>query len=548
MSSRPSRRRFLAELGRSGAVLAAGSWLPGFGFQAVRSGPARAVINQARYRADIDRRLLGAFLEHLGRAVYTGVYDPGSPLADASGFRKDVAGQIKEMGVPIIRYPGGNFVSGYNWLDGVGPKKQRPTVLERAWNSLETNQFGTNEFMDWCKLVGTDPLLGFNLGTGTPEMAVAYVEYCNVDKGTKWSDLRRSHGFEQPHNVRTWCLGNEMDGPWQMGHMPAREYGRKARDCAQQIRVIDDKLDLIACGSSNTIMPTYLVWDREVLEECYDMVDGISLHNYYGNTPSQTGNSAARYLAMNLDMERQIQEIAAVCDYVQGLKKSPKRLWLSFDEWNVWYRARSGEHVDGKRAFAPKLLEEVYNLEDALLVGGFLNTLLRQVERVKVGCLAQIVNVIAPLMTNETSVLRQTIFYPYAWALQHARGRVLDPIVESETYPITAQGLRPDFARNDEVPFIDVVVTLDPQSGNAAVLMLNRDLDGERELTLDWRDPTPTKVLACQTLTGTDLKAANTFAQPNLVAPQALDAPQPGAQMTFKLPPRSYTVAQLATR
>ena len=184
-----------------------------------------------------------------------------------------------------MRYPGGNFVSGYNWLDGVGPKKQRPTVLERAWNSLETNQFGTNEFIEWCKLVATEPLLAFNLGTGTPEMAVAYVEYCNVDKGTKWSELRRSHGYDAPHNVRYWCMGNEMDGPWQMGHMPAREYGRKARDTARQIRVIDRDLQLIACGSSNTIMPTYLVWDREVLEECYDQVDGISLHNYYGNTP-----------------------------------------------------------------------------------------------------------------------------------------------------------------------------------------------------------------------------------------------------------------------
>ena len=238
------------------------------------SGPARAVINQARYRSELDRRLLGAFLEHLGRAIYTGVYEPDSPLADKNGFRTDVIAQVKGLGVPIMRYPGGNFVSGYNWLDGVGPKDKRPTVLERAWNSLETNQFGTNDFIDWCKLVGTEPLLGMNYGTGTAEMAVAYVEYCNVDKGTKWSDLRRSHGYEQPHNVRYWCLGNEMDGPWQIGHMPAREYGRKARDTAQQMRVIDPGLKLIACGSSNRIMPTYLVWDREVLEECYDQVDG----------------------------------------------------------------------------------------------------------------------------------------------------------------------------------------------------------------------------------------------------------------------------------
>jgi alpha-N-arabinofuranosidase len=546
MSQSRGRRAFVAGLCRSGAAFAAGSCLGGIGYAEGR-GPARVVLQRGRARSDLDRRLLGAFLEHLGRAIYTGVFEPGSKLADASGFRKDVAAEVKGLAVPIMRYPGGNFVSGYNWLHGVGPRDKRPTVLERAWNSLETNQFGTNEFIEWCRLVGTEPLLGFNLGTGTPEQAVAYVEYCNVDKGTQWSDLRREHGYEAPHDVRYWCLGNEMDGPWQMGTMPAREYGRKARDCARQIRVLDPTTQLIACGSSNTILPTYLVWDREVLEECYDQVDGISLHNYYGNTPALTGNDSARYLAMNLDMERQIQEIAAVCDYVQGVKRSPKRLWLSFDEWNVWYRARGGRFANGQRKFAPPLLEEVYNLEDALLVGGFLNTLLRRSDRVRVGCLAQIVNVIAPLVTNETSVLRQSIYYPYAWALRYAHGRVLDLLVESETYPIKAEGLRPDFARDDQVPFVDVAATFDPQNGQLCLLMLNRDLQADRELVLDCRDFTPTRVLFCETLTGTDLKASNSFERPTLVAPRALEAPRPGAGMTFKLPARSYTVAHIAS-
>src|SRR5436190_3274315 len=546
MSHLTKRRDFLAGLGRSGAALAAGSWLGGRGYAQTR-GPGRVVLQAARHRADMDRRLLGAFLEHLGRAIYTGVYEPGSPLADADGFRKDVAAEIKGLAVPIMRYPGGNFVSGYNWLDGVGPKDKRPTVLERAWNSIETNQFGTDEFIQWCRLVGTEPLLGFNLGTGTPEQAVAYVEYCNVDKGTKWSDLRRQHGHEAPHDVRYWCLGNEMDGPWQMGHMTAREYGRKARDSARQIRVVDPTTRLIACGSSNTILPTYLVWDREVLEECYDQVDGISLHNYYGNTAALTNNDSSRYLAMNLDMERQIQEIGAVCDYVQGVLKSPRWLWLSFDEWNVWYRARGGRFSNGQRKAAPPLLEEVYNLEDALLVGGFLNTLLRRSHRVRVGCLAQIVNVIAPLVTNETSILRQSIYYPYAWALKYARGRVLDPLVESDTYPIRAGGLRPDFARDDQVPYLDVAATFDPRNGQLCLFMLNRDLESERELIVDCRDLTPTRVLAAETLTGADLKASNTFERPTLVAPRALEAPRPGTTMTFKLPARSYSVAQLAT-
>jgi alpha-L-arabinofuranosidase len=548
MNAPLNRRKFLGDLGKAGAALVATPWLRSIGYAAASGrAPARAILNQARYRSELDRRLLGSFLEHLGRAVYTGVYEPGSKLADQSGFRTDVVTELRQLAVPLMRYPGGNFVSGYNWLDGVGPKNQRPTVLERAWNSIETNQFGTNEFIAWCRLVGTEPLLGFNLGTGTPETAVAYVEYCNVDRGTKWSELRRAHGVDAPHGVRYWCMGNEMDGPWQMGHMTAAEYGRKARDAARQIRVLDPTLRLIACGSSNTILPTYLVWDREVLEECYDQVDGISLHNYYGNTPELTANSTPRFLAMNLDMERQIHEVGAVCDYVQGMTKSSKRLWLSFDEWNIWYRARSAPFRDGRRTFAPHLLEEVYNLEDALLTGGFINSLLRQSDRVRVGCLAQIINVIAPLVTNETSVLRQSIYYPYAWALRHAHGRVLDLQVESETYPITADGLRADFARNDQVPFLDVVATLNPQNGEACVFVLNRDLENERELVLDWRDPTPTRILGCETITGADLKAFNTFEQPTRVAPRALEAPAVGGKMTFKLPARSYSAIQFAT-
>jgi alpha-N-arabinofuranosidase len=244
MGSTLNRRRFLTELGRSGAFVAAGSWLSAIGYTQTTKAAARAVVNRGRYRSELDRRVLGAFLEHLGRSIYTGVYEPDSSLADKNGFRTDVIGQIKGLGVPIIRYPGGNFVSGYNWLDGVGPKDKRPTVLERAWNSIEPNQFGTNEFIDWCKLVGTEPLLGMNFGTGSAEMAMAYVEYCNVDKGTKWSELRRSHGYDAPHNVRVWCLGNEMDGPWQIGHMSAREYGQKARDVGREMREIDPELKL----------------------------------------------------------------------------------------------------------------------------------------------------------------------------------------------------------------------------------------------------------------------------------------------------------------
>jgi alpha-N-arabinofuranosidase len=347
------RRAFLASIAQAGAFAAGGSWLQAIGYMQAGRGVARAFLRRSPGRADFDRRVLGSSWSisaaPFTRACTSRRLPSPMPRAFAPTSR-----EVKELGVPIIRYPGGNFVSGHNWLDGVGPKAQRPIVLDRAWNSLETNQFGTNEFIEWCGEVGAEPLLGMNFGTGTVKMAVAYVEYCNLDRGTRWSELRRSHGYGKLHSVRYWCLGNEEDGPWQIGQLQAREYGRKTRDAAKQMRSIHRELRLIACGSSGTFMPTYLTWDREVLEECYDQVDGLSLHAYYGNTKAWSGNSTARYLAMNLDMDRHIHEIAAVCDYVQGLQRSSKRLWLSFDEWNGWCRARDGQATNGRRAASPR--------------------------------------------------------------------------------------------------------------------------------------------------------------------------------------------------
>lgn len=537
------RRRFLRQAVNAGLTWGLSSLFEG-NFLRGATAPstddtARIYLDSRRVTAPLDRNLFGSFLEHLGRAIYEGIYDRGSKLSDANGFRKDVVEQVRQMGVPIIRYPGGNFVSGYNWLDGVGPKENRPRVLDKAWNSINTNQFGTNEFMAWCKAVGAEPLMGLNLGTGTPEQAAALVEYCNVDQGTLWSDLRRKHGFGEPHRVKRWCLGNEMDGPWQIGHMTASEYGLKAQDAARQMRYVDPSLQLIACGSSGPFMPTYLEWDREVLEQCYDYVDGLSLHRYFTNTPQDTGGDSAKFLAMNLSMERQIEETLAVCDMVRGHKRSPKQLWLSFDEWNVWYRARSGDATNGHRQEAPHLLEEVYNLEDALLVGGLINSLLRHSDRVKVACLAQLINVIAPIMTNSSALLRQTIFYPYNWALQYARGSVLNLLVASPTYEVSSMG---------QVPCVDLAGTLNPQDGKVALFVLNRDLSKPHVVEISWQDHNPGQVLVSTVLTGADLKASNTFETPQKVVPQALAKPvTSNGRTTFEMPARSHAAIQWST-
>jgi alpha-N-arabinofuranosidase len=534
-----SRRRFLQQTAVTGLSWTAG---PLFGrllaaqAPATRDQTARIFLDSRRTISELDRNLFGSFLEHLGRAIYEGIYDPRSKFADDNGFRKDVADEIRRLGVPVIRYPGGNFVSGYNWLDGVGPKQGRPRVLDKAWNSINTNQFGTNEYISWCKSVGALPLMGLNLGTGTAEEAAALVEYCNIEGGTKWSDLRRKHGYTQPYNVKHWCLGNEMDGRWQIGHMTAAEYGMKAQDAARQMRYVDRSLSLIACGSSSPSMSTYLDWDREVLELCYDYVDGLSLHRYFANTPEETGRDSNKFVAMNLAMDRQIGESLAACDLVRGRLRSAKKLWLSFDEWNVWYRQRSGDAVDGHRQEAPHLLEEIYNLEDALLVGGLLITLLRNADRVKIACLAQLVNVIAPIMTNASGLFRQTIYYPYSWALQYGRGRVLNALVESPTYSVPQM---------DAVGYIDAAATMNPQDGKTTLFILNRDLSKARQIEVVWEDTQKSRVAVSQVLTGSDLKAVNGFDAPERVKPQAFDKPATTNSRTrFEVPARSFTMIQ----
>jgi alpha-N-arabinofuranosidase len=389
--------------------------------------------------------------------------------------------------------------------------------------------------MTWCKAVGTQPLMGLNLGTGTPEQAAALVEYCNVERGTKWSDLRRKHGIAAPYKVQNWCLGNEMDGPWQIGHVTATEYGLRAQDAARQMRYVDPSLKLIACGSSGPFMPTYLEWDREVLEQCYEYVDALSLHRYFTNTQEDTGGDSSKFLAMNLSMDQQIAETLAVCDLVKGHQRSTKKLWLSFDEWNVWYRARSGDAVNGHEQDAPHLLEEIYNLEDALLVGGLINTLLRNADRVKLACLAQLINVIAPIMTNSTGLFRQTIYYPYDWALQYARGSVLNLLVQSPTYEVKDMG---------QVPYLDAVGTL-ADDGKVSLFILNRDLAKPHILEFNWQDKAPGPVLNSFVLTGNDLKASNSFDAPQRVAPQTLEKPTTTAGRTkVEVPARSYTVIQ----
>jgi len=412
-------------------------------------------------------------VEHLGRAVYGGVYEPTHPTADEDGFRGDTAALVRELGVPVIRYPGGNFVSGYRWEDGTGDKAKRPRRMELAWQTIETNEVGVDEFQKWTRKVGAELMMAVNLGTRGPEEARDLVEYCNGTLDTHFAEMRRNNGFEEPFGVKLWCLGNEMDGEWQICHKDAREYARAAREAAKMMKWTDDSIELVACGSSHANMPTFGTWEETVLRECYDVVDYLSLHSYYGNPDNDT----AKFLACSLDMDAFIKQVAAICDRIQAELGQERKMMLSFDEWNVWFHSNEQDKEIPKWSIAPPQLEDVYNLEDALVVGCLLMTLMKNADRVKIGCLAQLVNVIAPIMTeNGGRVWRQTIYYPYLHALQYGHGVALDVKCDCETY---AAG---EHAR---VPYIETAAVYNAERGEVVVFAVNRDLENALPLRVE---------------------------------------------------------------
>ncbi len=474
----------------------------------------------------VDPRIFGGFLEHMGRAVYGGIFEPDSPLADAFGCRTDVLSHLEQLDMSVMRYPGGNFVSGYHWRDGVGPVEQRPTVRELAWNSLEPNTFGTDEFLSLCERMAWTPMMAVNLGTGTPEEAREWVEYCNAPIGTTSSDLRASHGRTDPYRVGLWCLGNEMDGPWQLGHVPAEEYAARAKAAAQLMREVDPAISTVVCGSSTPDLASYLEWDRVVLEQLGEDADFLSVHRYVNNL----GGDTPEFLASGRQIDRQIEEADAVCRFVQGRTRSRKRPYLCFDEWNVWYK---DFEMDGHGAVAPHLIEEVYNLEDALVVAGFLNSFIRRADVVRIANLAQIVNVIAPLLTRGDDLLVQSIFHPFQMMSARRRGSSLRVVVDGPTYSTRESG---------EVPFLDVSAIVD--DGLLHLFIVNRSTDHPAPLEIDVAAISALTFVDAELLTGPGAKAVNDFGAPPVVSPHAFDdVTSSGAIARTELPPLSFLAA-----
>lgn len=488
--------------------------------------PTRLTLHTGFRVGELDPRVFGGFLEHMGRCVYEGVYDPESKHADEDGFRRDVMDALRRLDMTAMRYPGGNFASGYHWMDGIGPREARPTVRELAWQSREPNSFGTDEYVKLCRKMGWTPMITVNLGTGTPEEARDWVEYCNSPAGTKYADMRAGNASKEPYGVKLWCLGNEMDGAWQLGHVPAREYAIRAQQAAKMMKDCDKTIELVACGSCGTGGSTYMDWDREVLEYMGESADHLSIHRYVGNKDDDTPD----YLAVTNAIDRQIEEADAVCRYVQARKRAGKRACICFDEWNVW--SHSDDHDHGKRdenEFPRHLAECVYTLEDALVVAGFLHSFVRHADCVKIANIAQIVNVIAPVMTRGDDMLVQSIFHPFEMFSKRREGVSLRCAPEGPGY---------EGKTNGRVGFIDASAVLG--DGVLHVFATNRSLDEPAELLIGLADGSVASLESGELVTGPGPKARNTFEEPKVVTPRALENVKvAGGAATVELPPLS---------
>ncbi len=499
------------------------------------SNQARMIVDKDFIIGEVDKRIYGSFIEHLGRAVYGGIYEPEHPEADEQGFRKDVLQLIQDIQVPIVRYPGGNFVSGYNWEDGVGPVENRPRRLELAWRTIEPNWIGLNEFMDWCKKANTEAMMAINLGTRGPDEARSLLEYANHPSGSYWSDLRISHGYKEPHRIKTWCLGNEMDGPWQIGAKTAEEYGRVATESAKVMKWVDPSIELVACGSSSINMKTFPEWEATVLDHTYDHVDYISLHQYYGNRDNDTPN----FLAQSMAMDKFINTVISTADYVQAKKRGKKQIHLSFDEWNVWFHSHDADRKLDPWSIAPPQLEDIYTHEDALLVGCMLISLLKRADRVKMACLAQLVNVIAPIMTaNGGAAWKQTIYYPYMHASVFGRGSALIPLIQSPKHDTK------DFT---DVNDLEAVAVHNEEKGEVTVFAVNRNLTSSLQFEIDLRSFGSCSIIEHIVLENDDLKARNTLDAPDTVRPHSRGnaAVTDAAKVTATLSKASWNVVRL---
>ncbi len=482
---------------------------------------ARIKIDADRRVGDIDPKIYGNFAEHLGRCIEGGLFEEGSALSDKNGYRRDVMKAVKDLDVTLLRWPGGNFSSNYNWKDGIGPRDQRPARLEMAWGTVESNRFGTHEFLDYTEALGIEPYVCTNLGTGSWTDAQQWVEYCNVADGTAMTKLRRQNGREKPWGVKYWGLGNEMDGPWQMGHRTAEDYGKFALEAAKLMKWTDPNVKLIAAGSSNFGAGIdWVGWNREVLAYLKDHIEYLSLHTYVGNA----ANDYYDFVAVSNQLDDRIKTAAGTIRAALGGARPQKPIYIAFDEYNVWYRAR------GNKERGRKILEEHYNLEDALVIATMLNTFVNNADTVKMANMAQIVNVIAPIFTNEKGLFLQTIFHPLQLFSKNTRGVALETFLDCPTYNSKHFG---------KAAYLDVSTSLN--NGAVTLNVVNRHLDQDVEAEIEIQDGAFQGRFDVALVTGPDIKAENDFGKNPVQTVTSTIAPA-GNKLRHRFPPHSYTM------
>ncbi len=484
---------------------------------------SKILVDIRRQIDDIDRNIYGGFLEHLGRCIYGGVYESGSPLSDERGFRKDVMEAIKRLKVPNIRYPGGNFVSGYHWIDGVGPKEKRPKKMELAWHTIESNQFGTDEFMEYCKAVDSEPFMCVNMGSGTMDEARDWLEYCNGNEDTYFANMRRQNGHAEPYNVKYWGLGNEVSGGWQIGAKDANDYATKALEFAKVMKWTDRNIELMACGSCQQI-PAEMEWNRIVVEKLADIAKYLSIHMYVSNHD----NNYYEYMGTSEHIEKYIRAVRGIIDGAVYHSHHGRKMKIAFDEWNATYSPGRDSS-----------LHERYTLEDALVVAMFLNSFIRHADVVKMANIAQLVNIIPPIYTNPEGMFLQTIYYPYELYSTQNGAIALDAHCESKKFETRRYG---------NVPYLDVSATFDPTLRRISINIINRHETDIIPVTIENGYSELLDKGKMFVINGDHVQAINDFADKDRVKTEVQDISVPDNTFVIELPPHSVSMVQVIVK
>jgi alpha-N-arabinofuranosidase len=503
--------------------------------------PARIRIDPDREIGEVDARVYGGFIEHLGRCIYGGIFDEGSPLSDEYGFRRDVLAALRELQPTVLRWPGGLFANGYHWQDGVGPRDMRPRRIDVAWGAEESNRFGTDEFIAYCRALGCEPVICINMGTGTVAEAQAWVEYCNGHGDTHWANLRRRHGVLEPHAVKYWALGNEMYGWSSIGSLGAEDYVKKAIEFATVMKRTDPNIQLIGCG-----MNGWSRWDRVVLEGLASIVDFFSLHIYSGSEDYYT-NVLAPHQA-----ERALTACEGLITAVRYQQQIEHSIHVAYDEWNVWYHTGNPPWPAGTSVSAADGLEERYTLADALAVATYFNVFIRKCRTVRMANLAQMVNVLAPIITTPDGLVQQTSYHVFALYSRHMRGHAVDVHVAGEMHELgrDAEISRWPHRVADLGPFtmLDAVAVKHDTRNQLTLAVVNRSLT--RDITASISivgSCSPYRAQAWQ-LGGADVNASNSVAQPTAVLPLVKPSEIRQGDFDYSFPAHSLTLLELNGR